>query len=112
MTTGTTFPAPNGVTSAHPNLRGGATSKNFVLDPGLHVISLEFHEATQNVGGDQVIIQSVISGTTTAVLTMNVSGYYNFVVPPGPSTTYNFTSPTNGCRNVRATRMDLSIGPS
>lgn len=109
MTTANTFPAPIGVTTSHALTRAGATTKNFVLDPGLWVISLEFNENTGP--GDQVTMQSVISGTTTAVLAMNFSGYYNFVVPPGTSTTYNFTT-TNGCKQVRATRVDISIGPS
>lgn len=116
MATRNTFPAPLGVTTSHPNLgERDLTSKNFYLDAGLWVISLELSD--NDYSGDLVSLQSStgtkggFDGTSTVVLSMAVSGYYNFVVPAGVPTLYNFTT-VNPIKTVRATRVDVSIGPS
>lgn len=118
MATRNTFPAPIGPTSAHTGLGSlVTTTKNFYLTPGLWVISLELLDTDGDAPNVSVSLQTstgtsgLSDGTSTAVLTMTQSGYYNFVVPAGPRTLYNFTS-TNPIKNVRATKVDVSIGPS
>jgi hypothetical protein len=97
-----TFPAPEG--TAHVSftgLKAGQTTPNFTwAEQGLYTISLEL--ADLNNSSDQVQLQSVVSGTSTAIITMLESGYFDFVVPAGGGT-YNFTT-VNDVRNVRVTQ--------
>ena len=102
MSTPNTYPAPIGVTVSFTNLLGGSTTPNFTLaEPGFYIVSLELPDVS--TPGDQVTLQSSVSGVNTAVLTMTRSGYYNLSVPVGGQT-YNFTT-VNNCKNARVTRM-------
>lgn len=115
MATANTFPAPVGPGVSFTQLAPGATTPNFVLEPGLWIVSLELYDRTQNLNNDQVTLVQVTAGgglaANSTVLTMTRSGYFNLVVGPGALLSFNFQT-TNGCANVRANKPPYNTGPS
>lgn len=107
MPTPNTFPAPIGPTVSFTNLREGTTTANFSWgEGGLYTISVEL--ADLSFPGDSVSLQNVVAGVSTAVLTIQRSGYYDFIVPFGGGT-YNFTT-VNAIKNIRMTQRTDSLG--
>lgn len=104
MSTPNTFPAPTGPTVAFHEVEPGTTANFTWGEKGRYTITLEAaspNGVVSNVG--TVLLQQVVAGVTSTLLTINQQGKYDVVLPLGGGT-LNFNL-TKQVKNLRMTKV-------